>query len=80
MATAIPDAPAELVAPAEPTVTAPTSARRADYHCKCGHALRVFGVGRHRIYFETGNARLDDPVTNRACPQCGRGLPGKGRP
>jgi hypothetical protein len=44
--------------------------------CSCGHALRVFGGGRHRVYFEPG-ARLDDPVLSRLCPGCGRALPGK---
>lgn len=34
--------------------------------CSCGHALRVFGGGRHRVYFEPG-ARLDDPVLSRLC-------------
>ncbi len=48
-----------------------------EYRCECGHVLRVFGRDRHRIYFELANERLDDPVMNRACPACGRGLPGK---
>ena len=52
-------------------------ARRGEYRCQCGQVLRVFGGGRHRIYFEPGDA---DPVMNRACPHCGRGLPGKNRP
>ena len=51
--------------------------RTGEYRCECGHVLRVFGRDRHRIYFELANARLDDPVMNRACPACGRGLPGK---
>ena len=54
--------------------------RRDEYRCECGHLLRVFGGGRHRVYFEPGNTRLDDPVMNRACPACGRTLPGKNRP
>ncbi len=49
------------------------------YRCECGCVLRIFGGGRHRVYFELDNHRLDDPVMNGACPQCGRGLPGKGR-
>lgn len=53
--------------------------RGSQYHCECGHTLRVFGGGRHRIYFELADTRLDDPVMNRACPQCGSGLPGKNR-
>ncbi len=54
--------------------------RPLEYRCECGHALRVFGGGRHRVYFELTDARLDDPIMERACPQCGRGLPGKNRP
>jgi hypothetical protein len=54
--------------------------RSTEYHCQCGHDLRVFGGGRHRVYFELGDAKLDDPVMNRVCPDCGQGLPGKNRP
>ncbi|HEY4828988.1 MAG TPA: hypothetical protein VIH85_19595 [Solirubrobacteraceae bacterium] len=51
---------------------------RPTYSCpECGHALRVFGLGRHRVYFEPGDERSDDPVMNRVCPECGHGLPGK---
>jgi hypothetical protein len=53
---------------------------RSVYRCECGHALRVFGGGRHRVYFELGDERSDDPVMNRVCPTCQRGLPGKNRP
>jgi hypothetical protein len=49
------------------------------YRCECRHVLRVCGGGRHRVYFELSNPLLDDPVMNGACPQCGRGLPGKNR-
>jgi hypothetical protein len=49
----------------------------AEYGCECGHVLRVFGGGRHRVYFEAGNTQLDDPVMTGACPECGRDLPGK---
>jgi hypothetical protein len=55
----------------------PVDDQRGEYRCTCGHALRVFGGGRHRIYFEPANTKLDDPVMNRACPQCGNALPGK---
>ena len=44
--------------------------------CTCGHPLRVFGGGRHRIYFEL-EASPENPVVNGVCPACGRGLPGK---
>ena len=60
--------------------TAGNADRRREYRCECGHALRVFGGGRHRVYFEPTNARLDDPVMNRVCPECRRGLPGKNGP
>ena len=52
-------------------------ADRSVYRCDCGHALRVFGGGRHRVYFELDTARLDDPVMNRVCPGCWHALPGK---
>jgi hypothetical protein len=53
---------------------------RGEYRCECGHMLRVFGGGRHRVFFEPESTRFDHPVMNRACPSCGRRLPGKGRP
>jgi hypothetical protein len=56
------------------------SASRGEYSCECGHVLRVFGGGRHRVFFEQESTRRDDPVMNRACPECGRRLSGKGRP
>jgi hypothetical protein len=66
-----------LIAPPEGPPVSGLSDRRGEYHCECGHVLRVFGGGRHRVYFEPGNERLDDPVMNGVCPDCGRGLPGK---
>lgn len=53
---------------------------RVVYRCPCTHSLRVSGGGRHRVYFECENTRLDDPVMNRVCPSCGRSLPGKNAP
>jgi hypothetical protein len=50
---------------------------RGTYRCESGHPLRVFGGGRHGVYFELGNTALDNPVMNRVCPDCRRGLPGK---
>jgi hypothetical protein len=48
------------------------------YICpQCGHVLRVTGLGRHRVYFEPDDGYAQDPVTDRACPSCRRGLPGK---
>lgn len=62
-----------------PQVPAPATrpARESEYRCECGQSLRVFGVGRHRVYFEPGPTQLDAPVMDRACPACGHGLPGK---
>ena len=48
------------------------------YSCPgCEHGLRVFGRGRHRVYFELADGRSEDPVMNGRCPACGQGLPGK---
>ena len=47
------------------------------YRCGCGHELRVFGSGRHRIYFELSDAALADPVMSGVCPGCRELLPGK---
>jgi hypothetical protein len=68
-----------LIAPTEPPDASadPASSQRREYRCECGHVLRVFGGGRHRVYFEPANVALDDPVMDRACPGCGRWLPGK---
>jgi hypothetical protein len=47
------------------------------YRCECGHALRVFGLGRHRVYFERDDAGSEYAVMNRVCPACLIALPGK---
>jgi hypothetical protein len=48
------------------------------YSCpECEHVLRVSGLGRHRVYFESSDAWSHNPVMNRVCPACGHGLPGK---
>ena len=53
---------------------------QGELHCpRCGHLLRTVGGGRHRLVFEPdGAAGAGDVILNRGCPQCGRGLPGKG--
>ena len=57
---------------------APPVAGIRTYDCpKCAHELRVFGRGRHRVYFERDAQHLDHPVMNSACPECGHALPGK---
>jgi hypothetical protein len=60
-------------------VTATKKSRAHEYRCECGSVLPVIGGGRHRVYFKPGNAHMDDPVMNGACPACGRGLRGKNR-
>ena len=48
------------------------------YDCpRCSHELRVFGRGRHRIYFELDAEQLNAPMMDNACPECGHALPGK---
>lgn len=66
-----------LIAPPAATPISPTVDRRGEYRCQCGHVLRVFGSGRHRVFFEPANASLHDPIMNGRCSSCGRGLPGK---
>ena len=61
--------------PAPAAVEGPAMAH--DYTCTCGHVLRVSGLGRHRIYFPVDSRRLDDPIMDGLCPNCGKGLPGK---
>lgn len=68
-----------LIAPADDASGSQQLGRGPEYRCDCGHVLRVLGGGRHRVYFEPGGSRLDDPVMNGVCPACGRGLPGKNR-
>lgn len=48
------------------------------YECECGQMLRVLGGGRHAVFFMPDTTRSDQPIMNRVCPACGRGLPGKG--
>jgi hypothetical protein len=75
-----PPASETLTAAPEELPISGTVDRRGEYRCECGHELRVFGGGRHRVYFEPADARREDPVMNRVCPACERGLPGKNRP
>jgi endogenous inhibitor of DNA gyrase (YacG/DUF329 family) len=67
---------AVLIAPTERSAPAATPNSGPTYSCpECGHLLRVSGLGRHRVYFQLDDDRSDDPVMNRACPECGRPLP-----
>ena len=49
----------------------------ARYHCPCQHVFQVFGLGRHRRYYELGDRGWEHPVMGRVCPACQRRLPGK---
>ena len=66
-----------LIAPPEAQPVSPSVDRRGEYRCECGHVLRVFGGGRHRVYFEPANAPMNDPIMNGRCSSCRRGLLGK---
>ena len=69
---------ATLVAPVEPVAPSRRPDSRQVYSCPdCAHGLRVFGRGRHRVYFELDDDRSRQPVMNGACPVCGHSLPGK---
>ncbi len=71
-------ATAALIAPTERLVVSAHPDPRAAYSCpECRHVLKVSGLGRHRVYFETGDERLEDPIMNRVCPVCGHALSGK---
>jgi Mrp family chromosome partitioning ATPase len=81
MATATDDSPVRNAGAAleeHPGSAAAGVADRRNFTCsECGHVLEVFGSGRHRVYFETGDERLDDPVMDGSCPGCGHRLPGR---
>ena len=67
-----------LIAPPEGPPPPANPQLRPPYTCtECGHLLRVSGLGRHRVYFELDDKRLDHPIMDRVCSACGRGLPGK---
>ena len=69
---------ATLIAPLGSVTPSRWPDSRQSYGCpECEHGLRVFGRGRHRVYFQLADDRLDEPVMNRVCPGCGCGLPGK---
>lgn len=67
-----------MIAPAERLAPSGKPDSRPTYGCPgCGHVLRVSGLRRHRVYFESDDDGSADPVMNRVCPACGDGLPGK---
>jgi hypothetical protein len=49
----------------------------ARYRCPCQHVFQVFGLGRHRRYYELADLDWHSPLMGRACPSCQRRLPGK---
>ncbi len=61
-------------------VIVPDDEHGSRFTCTCGTALRRSGGGRHRVYFPLEEHTLTTPMTTRACPACGRQLPGKNRP
>jgi hypothetical protein len=71
---------ATLIPPQERSACHGQPEGRPTYGCECGHVLRSFGGGRHRVYFELSDPRSEDPVMNSVCPACGHGLPGKNHP
>jgi ribosomal protein S27AE len=71
---------ATLIRPPEPLATSGAADPARTYSClRCGHVMRVSGIGRHRLYFEL-EADSGDAVMDRVCPACGEGLPGKSVP
>jgi hypothetical protein len=58
-----------------PKVIDARSAKR--YQCPCQHVFQVFGLDRHRRYYELADLGWEHPVMGRVCPACQRRLPGK---
>jgi hypothetical protein len=70
-------ATATLTGPERSSPSAESQADARVYRCACGNTLRVFGLGRHRVYFQRDETGSEDAVLNRVCPACQRVLPGK---
>jgi hypothetical protein len=70
-------ATATLAGPEFTSASAEPQAEARVYGCACRNTLRVFGLGRHRVYFQRDEAGSEDAVLNRVCPDCQRVLPGK---
>ena len=47
------------------------------YQCSCRHVFQVFGLDRHRRYYELADLGWEHPVMGRVCPACQSQLPGK---
>jgi hypothetical protein len=54
-------------------VTAARPAQR--YGCRCERVFQVFGLGRHRRFYELDDLGWTRPVMARVCPSCQRRLP-----
>ncbi len=68
----------QIPSSSQPATITPSRPGQRTYTCpECGHTLRVFGRGRHQLYFPDEDASLGDPVMDGVCPDCGRALPGK---
>jgi hypothetical protein len=63
-------ATATLTAPERGSASAEQQADARVYRCACGSTLRVFGLGRHRVYFQRDETAAEDAVLNRGCPAC----------
>jgi hypothetical protein len=68
--------PLASIARLEPSPVSAVAGRCGEYRCTCGQRLGVFGLGRHRVYFEPGGARSEDPLIAQTCPRCRAELPG----
>jgi hypothetical protein len=55
------------------TLASTRQARR--YRCACGDEFQVFGLGRHRRFYELSDMGWARPVMGRLCPHCHRDLP-----
>jgi hypothetical protein len=64
-------------APDRDEVMKVTARPGARYRCPCEQVFQVFGLGRHRHYYELADRGRERAVLGRVCPSCERGLPGK---
>jgi hypothetical protein len=68
--------PLAAIARLEPSPASAIGGQCEEYRCVCGQRLGVFGLGRHRVYFEPGSAQSEDPLIAQTCPRCRGELPG----
>lgn len=45
------------------------------YRCRCERVFQVFGLGRHRRFYELDDPGWERPAMARVCPSCQRRLP-----